>query len=96
MPDEMSASTFTISNMGMLNVDHFTAIINPGESAILAIASIRQVPLVLKKAVVIRSVMAMTLSADHRLVDGATAARFINHIKSQLENIDLWQNMISS
>ncbi|NLB59730.1 MAG: 2-oxo acid dehydrogenase subunit E2 [Lentisphaerae bacterium] len=96
MPDEMSASTFTISNMGMLNVDHFTAIINPGESAILAIASIRQVPLVLKKAVVIRSVMAMTLSADHRLVDGATAARFINHIKSQLENSDLWQNMISS
>ncbi len=95
LPDEMTGSSFTISNMGMLDVDHFTAIINPGESAILAIASIRDTPVARKGEVVIRSMMNMTLSSDHRLVDGAMAARFVGRIKSKLENIALWKNMIS-
>ncbi len=96
LPKEMTGSTFTISNMGMLNVDHFTAIINPGESAILAVASIRETPVVRKDRTLVRSMMAMTLSADHRIVDGAMAARFINQIKDQLEDIASWKNMISS
>jgi pyruvate dehydrogenase E2 component (dihydrolipoamide acetyltransferase) len=95
LPDEMTGSTFTISNMGMLDVDDFTAIINPGESAILAVASIRETPVVRKGQIVIRALMGLTLSADHRLVDGALAAQFINQVKSQLEDLPLWKNMIS-
>ncbi len=95
LPDEMMGSSFTISNMGMLDVDHFTAIINPSESAILAIASIRETPVVRKGQIVIRSMMNMTLSADHRLVDGSMAARFTSRIKSKLEDIALWKSMIS-
>jgi pyruvate dehydrogenase E2 component (dihydrolipoamide acetyltransferase) len=93
-PDEMTGSTFTISNMGMLNVDNFTAIINPGESAILAIASIFSVPVVIKNEIKIRSIMKATLSSDHRIVNGAVAARFVNRIKNQLEDVKTWINMI--
>lgn len=93
-PGEMTGSTFTISNMGMLNVDNFTAIINPGESAILAIASIFSVPTAVKDEIKIRSIMKATVSSDHRIVDGATAARFVNRIKNQLEDMTLWTNMI--
>jgi len=96
LPNEMTGSTFTISNMGMLDVDHFTAIINPGESAILAISSIRETPVVRKDRIVIRSIMAMTLSSDHRLVDGAMAARFAHQIKAYLEDIELWKSMTLS
>ncbi len=88
---ESSGSTFTISNLGMMNVENFTAIINPGESAILAVASVVRKPVVKDDAVVIRSIMKMTLSADHRLLDGALAARFINSIKQKLEDIELWR-----
>ncbi len=93
-PDEMSGSTFTVSNMGMLDVDHFTAIINPGESAILAVASTRPTPVVRDGSVVIREMMNLTVSSDHRLVDGATAARFVNHIKQLLEDPDTWKRLI--
>jgi len=93
-PAEMTGSTFTISNMGMLNIDNFTAIINPGESAILAIASIFDAPTVIKDEIKIRSIMKVTVSSDHRIVDGAMAARFINRIKNQLEDMTLWTNMI--
>ncbi len=94
-PDDMTGGTFTLSNMGMLDVDHFTAIINPGESAILAIASIREIPVARKGQVVVRALMNMTLSADHRLVDGAMAARFVNQVKSRIEDLAQWKNMIS-
>ena len=93
-PDDMSGGTFTVSNMGMLNVDNFTAIINPGESAILAVGSIIPTPAAVKDEIKIRSIMKATVSSDHRLVDGATAARFINRIKDQLEDTQTWTNMI--
>ncbi len=93
-PDEMTGSSFTVSNMGMLGVDQFSAIINPGEAGILAVASGRQVPAVVNGEIKIRTVMAMTLSADHRIVDGATAANFVNAIKTKLEDIELWKSLI--
>ncbi len=94
-PDEMSGSTFTISNMGMLDVENFTAIINPGESAILAVSSTIRKPVVRGDAIVARPIMKMTLSSDHRLIDGATAARFINSIKNKLEDSGLWSALTS-
>jgi len=94
-PDEMTGSTFTISNMGMLDVENFTAIINPGEAAILAVSSTLKKPVVRGDQVVVRSIMKMTLSSDHRLVDGALAARFLNAVKQKLENIDLWKILTS-
>jgi len=94
-PDEMSGSTFTISNMGMLDVENFTAIINPGESAILAVSSTVKKPVVRDDAIVARPIMKMTLSSDHRLIDGATAARFVNSIKIKLEDKGLWSALTS-
>jgi pyruvate dehydrogenase E2 component (dihydrolipoamide acetyltransferase) len=92
-PAEMTGSTFTISNMGMLDVENFTAIINPGEGAILAVSSVHKQPVVREDRVVIRSVMKMTLSSDHRIIDGALAARFVNAVKSKLEEITLWKRL---
>jgi pyruvate dehydrogenase E2 component (dihydrolipoamide acetyltransferase) len=93
-PDEMTGSSFTVSNMGMLDVDSFAAIINPGEAGILAVASGREAPAVVNGEVRIRTRMAMTLSADHRIVDGATGARFANAIRSKLENVELWKSLV--
>ncbi len=90
-PDEMGGSTFTISNMGMLDVENFTAIINPGESAILAVSSTLKQPVVRDGQIVVRDIMKMTLSSDHRIIDGATAAKFANAIKQKLEEISLWK-----
>jgi pyruvate dehydrogenase E2 component (dihydrolipoamide acetyltransferase) len=90
-PDEMTGSTFTISNMGMLDVENFTAIINPGESAILAVSTTLKKPVVREDKVVVRSIMKMTLSADHRIIDGAMAARFTNAVKQKLEDLELWK-----
>jgi len=92
-PDEMGGSTFTISNMGMLDIENFTAIINPGESAILAVSSALQQPAVKDRQIVVRDIMKMTLSSDHRIIDGATAARFANAIKQKLEEISLWKRL---
>jgi pyruvate dehydrogenase E2 component (dihydrolipoamide acetyltransferase) len=92
-PAEMTGSTFTISNLGMMNVENFTAIINPGESAILAVASGSKQPVVKDDQVVIRTIMKMTLSSDHRLIDGALAARFLNSIRKSLEEKSLWQRL---
>ena len=89
-PDEMAGGTFTISNMGMLDVENFTAIINPGEAAILAVASTLSKPVALEGKTVVRSIMKMTLSADHRLIDGAMAARFLNAVKQKLQDPELW------
>lgn len=93
MPDEMTGSTFSISNMGMLDVENFTAIINPGESAILAVSSALKTPVVREEQVEVRSMMKMTLSSDHRLIDGAVAARFINAVKGKLEDLELWTRL---
>jgi pyruvate dehydrogenase E2 component (dihydrolipoamide acetyltransferase) len=92
-PDEMGGSTFTVSNMGMLDIENFTAIINPGESAILAVSSTLEQPVVKDGQIVVRDIMKMTLSSDHRIIDGATAARFANAIKQKLEEISLWKRL---
>jgi pyruvate dehydrogenase E2 component (dihydrolipoamide acetyltransferase) len=92
-PPEMTGSTFTISNMGMLDVENFTAIINPGESAILAVSSALPKAVVRDGKVVVRSIMKMTLSSDHRIVDGAMAARFANAVKQKLQDIELWRRL---
>ena len=73
--------------------ENFAAIINPGESAILAISSVTKTPVVREDHVVVRSIMKMTLSADHRLVDGALGARFINAVKDKLEDLELWKRL---
>ncbi len=93
-PDEMKGGSFTISNMGMLNVESFGAIINPGEAAILAVASCVPTPVVIDGEIVIRNIMKVTLSADHRVVDGAMGAEFVNAFKNKLEDIEIWDNMI--
>lgn len=92
-PDEMSGGTFTISNMGMLDVENFTAIINPGESGILAVSSARETPVAREGRVVVRTMMKMTVSADHRIIDGAVAARFVNAIRAKLEDTAAWPRM---
>jgi pyruvate dehydrogenase E2 component (dihydrolipoamide acetyltransferase) len=92
-PAEMTGSTFTVSNMGMLDVENFTAIINPGEGAILAVSSVQKQPVVRDDQVTIRSVMKMTLSSDHRLIDGVLAAKFANAVKSKLDEIALWKSL---
>jgi pyruvate dehydrogenase E2 component (dihydrolipoamide acetyltransferase) len=82
---EMEGSTFTISNLGMFGVDEFTAIINPPGACILAISGIQQVPVVKNGAVVPGNVMKLTLTCDHRVVDGATGAAYLQTLKGLLE-----------
>jgi pyruvate dehydrogenase E2 component (dihydrolipoamide acetyltransferase) len=84
-PEDYSGGTFTVSNLGMFDVDSFTAVINPPESAILAVGSITPTPAVVDGQIVIRDRMKVTLSADHRAVDGAIAARFLQEVKRLLE-----------
>jgi pyruvate dehydrogenase E2 component (dihydrolipoamide acetyltransferase) len=85
-PDEMKGGTFTISNMGMLGVENFAAIINPGETGILAVSSTLPTPVAANGEIIIRNIMKITLSADHRAVDGADGAKFANAVKARLEN----------
>ena len=85
-PDEFSGGTFTVSNLGMYDVEEFTAVINPPESAILAVGTIVPTPVVREGQVVIRDIMKVTLSVDHRALDGAIAARFLQELKRLLEN----------
>jgi pyruvate dehydrogenase E2 component (dihydrolipoamide acetyltransferase) len=87
-PDAMTGSTFTISNLGMLGVDEFQAIINPGESAILAVSSVVPTPVAIGDAIAVRQIMKLTLTSDHRLVDGELAARFANAIRRKLQDAD--------
>ncbi len=84
-PSEWEGSTFTISNLGMFGIDEFTAIINPPDSCILAVGGISQVPVVKNGAVVPGNIMKVTLSCDHRVVDGATGSAFLQTLKSLLE-----------
>ncbi len=84
-PEDFSGGTFTVSNLGMFDVDSFTAVINPPESAILAVGSITPTPVVVDGQVVVRDRMKVTLSSDHRAIDGAIAARFLQAVKRLLE-----------
>jgi len=86
LPDEYTGSTFTISNLGMYDITHFTAIINPPEAAILAVGSVRRIPVVRENQVVPGWRMQVTLSCDHRVVDGAAGALFLQELKRLLEN----------
>jgi len=84
-PSDWEGSTFTISNLGMFGIEEFTAIINPPDACILAVGGIAQVPVVKNGQVVPGNVMKLTLSCDHRVVDGATGAAFLQTLKSLLE-----------
>ncbi len=85
-PQDWEGNTFTISNLGMFGIDEFTAIINPPDACILAVGAIMDTPVVKHGAVVPGHVMKLTLSCDHRAVDGATAAAFLQSLKDSLEN----------
>ncbi|WP_026874213.1 dihydrolipoamide acetyltransferase family protein [Jiangella gansuensis] len=84
--DEMSGGTFTVSNLGMYGIDHFTAVINPPEAAILAVGAVRSEPGVREGEVAVVQRMTMTLSSDHRVIDGAQAAEFVRDLAAVLEN----------
>jgi pyruvate dehydrogenase E2 component (dihydrolipoamide acetyltransferase) len=85
-PPELAAGTFTVSNLGMFGIKSFTAVINPPQAAILAVGSLDQVPVVRDGEVVVRHVMALTLTCDHRILYGADAAQFLSRIRERLEN----------
>ena len=85
-PADWEGNTFTISNLGMFDIDQFTAIINPPDACILAVGSIQQKPVVKNNAVVPGNVMKVTLSCDHRVVDGVAGSEFLKTLKSYLEN----------
>ena len=85
-PEQMEGSTFTISNLGMFGIEEFTAIINPPNACILAVGAIRDVPVVKNGEVVPGKRMKVTLSSDHRIVDGAKAAEFLNTLRQMIEN----------
>ncbi|HPR01193.1 MAG: pyruvate dehydrogenase complex dihydrolipoamide acetyltransferase [Lewinellaceae bacterium] len=84
-PDEMQGNTFTISNLGMFGIEEFTAIINPPDACILAIGAIIEKPIIQNGQVVAGKIMKVTLSCDHRVVDGATGAQFLQTVKQYLE-----------
>jgi pyruvate dehydrogenase E2 component (dihydrolipoamide acetyltransferase) len=84
-PEDFQGGTFSVSNLGMFGIEQFTAVINPPESAILAVGAITPTPVVLDGQVVVRERMKVTLSIDHRAIDGATGARFLQEVKRLLE-----------
>jgi pyruvate dehydrogenase E2 component (dihydrolipoamide acetyltransferase) len=85
-PDEFSGGTFTISNLGMFGIDHFTAVINPPEAAILAVGAAREEAVVRDGQLVAATTMKLTLSIDHRVLDGATAAAFMRDLVRLIEH----------
>ncbi len=85
-PEEYTGATFSISNLGMFGIKEFTAIINPPEAGILAIGAAAQMPVVRDGEIVVRSIMNVTMSCDHRVIDGATGAKFLQTFKQMLEN----------
>ena len=88
LPLDCEGGTFTVSNLGMLGVDHFVAIINPPQCAILAVGRVAPRAIADEAGIAVRSMMTATLSADHRIVDGAVAARFLADFKRRMENPD--------
>jgi pyruvate dehydrogenase E2 component (dihydrolipoamide acetyltransferase) len=85
-PPEYTGSTFSVSNLGMFGIDQFTAIINPPEAAILAIGTVEAKPVAVGQTVAIRQRMRVTLSCDHRVIDGATGAKFLKTLRNLIEN----------
>lgn len=85
-PKDWEGNTFTVSNLGMFGIDEFTAIINPPDSCIMAVGGIDQVPVVKNGQIVPGNIMKVTLSCDHRVVDGASGAKFLNTFKKLMEN----------
>jgi pyruvate dehydrogenase E2 component (dihydrolipoamide acetyltransferase) len=85
-PEEYLGATFSISNLGMFGIDEFTAVINPPEGAILAIGAMSPKPVVRDNEIVVRQMMRVTMSCDHRVIDGATGAKFLETFKKILEN----------
>jgi pyruvate dehydrogenase E2 component (dihydrolipoamide acetyltransferase) len=85
-PEEYTGATFSISNLGMFGIDEFTAVINPPEGGILAIGAMTPKPVVRDNEIVIRQMMRVTMSCDHRIIDGATGAKFLQTFKKILEN----------
>jgi pyruvate dehydrogenase E2 component (dihydrolipoamide acetyltransferase) len=85
-PEEYTGATFSISNLGMFDIDEFTAVINPPEAGILAVGRIAEKPVVVAGAVVVRRMLRVTMSCDHRVIDGATGAQFLQTVKLNLEN----------
>ncbi len=85
-PDEYTGSTFTVSNLGMFDIDQFTGVINPPEAGLLAVGSIVEKPAVEDGRVVIRKRMRVTMSCDHRVIDGATGAQYLQTVRRMLEN----------
>lgn len=85
-PEDMSGGTFTVSNLGMFGIESFAAVINPGEAGILAVGAIESRPVVVDGELVIRKRMKMTISADHRVTDGAVAAQWLTKVRGYLEN----------
>ena len=86
MPEEYTGATFTVSNLGMFGIDQFTAIINPPEAGILAIGGVEEKPVVVDGALEVRHRMRVTMSCDHRAVDGATGAKFLQTVRGYIEN----------
>lgn len=84
-PEDYGYGTFTISNLGMYGVDQFTAIINPPEAAILAVGRVKDTPVAVDGKIEIKAMMSVTLSSDHRLIDGAVAGQFLAHLRDVLE-----------
>jgi pyruvate dehydrogenase E2 component (dihydrolipoamide acetyltransferase) len=82
---DLSGGTFSISNMGMFDVENFTAIINPGQGGILAVSAVKQEPVVVNGNIVVGSVMKVTVSVDHRIIDGVMASTFLKFFKEALE-----------
>src|SRR5215208_4870045 len=85
-PEEYTGASFSISNLGMFGIDEFTAVINPPEGAILAVGAMTAKPVVRDNEIVIRQIMRVTMSCDHRVIDGATGAKFLQTFKKILEN----------
>lgn len=85
-PEEYTGGTFSVSNLGMLDIDEFTAVINPPEAGIVAVGRIVPQPVVHEGQVAVRRRMRVTMSCDHRVIDGATGARFLQTLKAMLEN----------
>ncbi len=85
-PEEYTGATFSVSNLGMFGIDAFTAVINPPEGAILAVGAMSAQPVVRDSAIVVRQMMRVTMSCDHRVIDGATGAKFLQTFKKILEN----------
>jgi pyruvate dehydrogenase E2 component (dihydrolipoamide acetyltransferase) len=85
-PEEYTGATFTVSNLGMFGIDHFTAIINPPEAGILAVGGVEDKPVVIDGQLEVRQRMRVTMSCDHRAIDGATGAKFLQTLKRYVEN----------